>query len=161
MGGRVYSVEFEAQTVATASGDVDLFELDAAAEKPIELFGLFIAVTSEVATNVGEDEFLRWRVIRGHTTTGTGGATPTPRPVKVTDPAAGFVADTLNTAIASAGTAVNLHSDAFNLRTGLQFWWPEGCEPDTSGASLLVVRLMAAVADDVTMSGTAYVREFG
>jgi chitodextrinase len=160
MAPRPYSVEFEAQTVATASGDVDLFEFDAAAEKPIELVGLFLAVTSEVTTNVGEDEFLRLRVIRGHTTTGNGTST-TPRPLKQTDAAAGFVAETNGATIASAGSAVNLHSDAFNVRTGFQFWWPEGWGPDTSGASLLVVRLMAAVADDVTMSGTAYILEYG
>lgn len=156
---RIYTVEFEAQTVANASGDVDLFEFDAAAEKPIELFGLFLAVTSEVATNVGEDEFLRLRVIRGHTTSGNGTST-TPRPMDSVDTAAGFAAETNGATIASAGTAVNLHSDAFNVRTGYQFWWPEGAGPRTSGADLLVVRLMAAVADDVTMSGTAYIREF-
>ncbi len=156
---RVYTVEFEAQTVATASGDVDLFEFDAAAEKPIELFGLFLAVTSEVTTNVGEDEFLRLRVIRGHTTTGNG-TSATPRPIDPADAAAGFVAEVLGATIAAAGTAINLHSDAFNIRTGYQFWWPEASGPRTNGADLLVVRLMAAVADDVTMSGTAYLREF-
>jgi hypothetical protein len=157
---RLYTVEFEAQTVATASGDVDLFEFDAAAEKPIELFGLFLAVTSEVTTNVGEDEFVRLRIIRGHTTTGNGTST-TPRPLKQTDAAAGFVAETNGASIAAAGTGVNLHSDAFNIRTGFQFWWPEGAEPDTSGTSLLVVRMMSTLADDVTMSGTAYIRELG
>jgi len=157
---RVYTTEFEAQTVAAASGDYELFEFDAAAEKPIELFGLFLAVTSEVATNVGEDEFLRLRVIRGHTTVGTGGTSTTPQPMDSVDTAAGFTCTALRTGIASAGTAVNLHSDAFNVRTGYQFWWPESCGPRTSGTSLLVVRLMAAVADDVTMSGTAYLREF-
>lgn len=156
---RTYSVEFEAQTVATASGDVDLFEFDAAAEKPIELVGLFLAVTSEVTSGVGEDEFLRLRVIRGHTSTGNGTST-TPRPMDPIDTAAGFAAEVLGATIASAGTAVNLHSDAFNIRTGLQLWWPEGCGPRTNGADLLVVRLMAAVTDDVTMSGTAYIREF-
>lgn len=158
MTGRIYTVEFEAQTLATASGDVDLFELDAAAEKPIELVGLFLAVTSEVATNVGEDEFARLRVIRGHTTTGNGTST-TPRPIDPADGAAAFAAEVLGATIASAGTAVNLHSDAWNVRTGYQFWWPEGCGPRTSGADLLVVRHMAALADDVTISGTAYVRE--
>lgn len=156
---RMYTVEFEAQTVANASGDVDLFEFDAAAEKPIELVGLFLAVTSEVASNVGEDEFLRLRVIRGHTTSSNGTST-TARPIDPVDAVAGFAAEVLGATIASAGTAVNLHSDAFNIRTGYQFWWPEGCGPRTNGADLLVVRLMAAVADDLTMSGTAYVREF-
>ena len=65
MSGRLYTVEFEAQTVATASGDVDLFELDAAAEKPIELVGLFIKTTSELQD--AQAEWLRLRVIRGHT----------------------------------------------------------------------------------------------
>lgn len=160
MPGRPFSVEFEAVTVTNAGGDADLFEFDAAAEKPIELVGLVLAVTSEVTTNVGEDEYLRLRVIRGHTTTGNG-TSATPRPLKATDAAAGFTAKTFGTTIASAGTAVNLHSDAFNVRTGYQFWWPDGFGVDTSGATLLVVRLMAAPADDVTMSGTAYLLEYG
>lgn len=156
---RVYSVEFEAQTLAAASGDVDLFELDPAAEKPIEIVGLFLAVTSEVATNVGEDEFARLRIIRGHTSTGNGSAT-TPRPMDPVDTAAGFAAEVLSATVASAGTAVNLHSDAWNVRAGYQLWWPEGCGPRSNGAELLVVRHMAALADDVTISGTLYVREF-
>lgn len=156
---RIYSVEFEAQTLAAASGDVDIFEFDAAAGKPIELVGLFLAVTSEVASNVAEDEFARLRIIRGHTTTGNGTST-TPRPLDGADAAAGFAAEVLGATIASAGTAINLHSDAWNVRTGFQFWWPEGCGPRTNEADLLVVRHMAALADDVTISGTAYVREF-
>jgi hypothetical protein len=155
---RRYTVEFEAQTLAAASGDVDLFELDAAAEKPIELYGLFLAVTSEVATNVGEDEFARLRVIRGHTGTGNG-TTTTPRAVDQGDGAAGFTAKVLGATIASAGTALNLHSDAWNVRAGFQFWWPEKSGPQTAGADLLVVRHMAALADDVTISGTAYILE--
>jgi hypothetical protein len=158
MAPRPYTVEFENISVTAA---VDVFELDAAAEKPIELFGLFISITSEVATNVGRDEFLRYRVIRGHTTSGSGGTATTPRPLKQTDAAAGFACETNNTTIASAGTGVNLHSDGFNVRTGLQFWWPEGAEPDTSGATLLVVRLMAAPSESMQVNGTAYIREYG
>lgn len=158
MAPRPYTVEFESIAVTAA---VDLFELDAAAEKPIELYGLFISVTSEVTANVGRDEFLRFRVIRGHTTSGSGGTTTTPRPLKQTDNPAGFACETNNTTAASAGTGVNLHSDGFNVRTGYQFWWPENSEPDTSGATLLVVRLMAAPSESMNITGTAYVREFG
>jgi FAD/FMN-containing dehydrogenase len=154
--GRIYTVEFEATAVTAA---VDFFEIDAAAEKPVEIVGLFLSQSSDVGD--AADEMLRYRVIRGHTTSGSGGSAPTPRPVQVTDAAAGFAAETLNTTIASAGTGVNLHSDAFNIRTGLGLWLPEGCEWDTSGASLLVVRLMAAPTDSLTMSGTLYVREQG
>lgn len=158
MAPRPYTVAFENVAVTAA---VDFFEVAAASNKPVELFGLFLAVTSEVTTNVGEDEFLRLEVIRGHTTSGSGGTATTARPMKQTDAAAGFTAETNNTTIASAGTGVILHADAFNVRTGFQFWWPDGAEPDTSGTALLVVRLMAAPADSVTVNGTAYVREFG
>lgn len=156
MSSRQYTVEFENVAV---SAQVDFFELTAGDDRPIELAGLVIGQSTEVATNVGEDEFLRYRIIRGHTSSGTGGATPTPVPIDPTDPAAGFTADTNNTTIASAGTAVNLHSDTFNVRQGLQIWWPAEFGPATVQASLLVVRLMAAPADSVTFSGTAYVRE--
>jgi hypothetical protein len=156
MSDRIYTIEFEGTAVTAA---VDLFEIDAAAEKPCEIVGLFLSQSSDVGD--AADEMLRYRVSRGHTTTGTGGSSPTPRPVNITDVAAGFTADTLNTTIAAAGTAINLHSDAFNIRTGLGLWLPEGCEWSTSGTSLLVVRLMAAPTDSLTMSGTLYVRELG
>jgi hypothetical protein len=154
---RAYSVEFEAQTVATASGDYDLFEFTPADDKPIELVGLVLAVTSELGD--AAEEWLRLRVIRGHATTGNGTAT-TPRPLDEGDGAAGFSAETVGSTIASAGTAINLHSDGFNVRAGYQFWWPDGFGPRCLQTStLLVVRLMAATLDDVTMSGTAYIRE--
>lgn len=153
---RCYTVEFEGTAVTAA---VDVFELDAAAEKPIEVYGIFLSQSSDVGD--AAEEILRYRVIRGHTTSGSGGSAPTPRPLNVSDTAAGFVAETLNTTAASAGTAVNLHSDTFNVRTGLGLWLPEGSEWQTSGTSLLVVRLMAAPADSLTMSGTLYVRELG
>lgn len=152
----VYTVEFENVAVAAAQ---DFFQFDPAAERPVELTGLFLSQFSEVTTNVGEDEFLRYRIIRGHTTTGSGGSAPTARPVDEFQSAAGFGAQVNNTTIASAGTGVNLHSDSFNIRTGLQLWWPDGHGPRSAGANLLVVRLLAAPADSVTMAGTAYVRE--
>lgn len=154
---RLYTVEFEAQAIATASGDYDLFELDAATDKPIELRSIILKVTSELQE--AQEEWLRLRIIRGHTTTGNGTAA-TPRPNSPSDAAAGFAAETVGSTIASTGTAVNLLSDAFNVRNGYElfkaplegFW--------TSGADLLVVRLMAATADDLTMSGTIEVCEY-
>lgn len=153
--GRIYTVEFEGVAVTAA---VDLFEVTPADDKPLEVLGLFLAQSSDVGD--AASEILRYRVIRGHTTGGSGGAAPTPRPLDRSGAAAGFAAETNNTTIASAGTAVNLHSDAFNIATGLQLWLPEGCEWGVSQAdTTLVVRLMAAPADSLTMSGTLYVRE--
>lgn len=152
--GRVYTVEFEATAV---TAQVDFFEITAADDKPCAVIGMFLSQLSDVGD--AAEEILRYRVIRGHTTGGSGGAAPTPRPLDQDDAAAGFAAETLNTTIASAGTAVNLHSDAFNIRSGLQLWLPPEAYWKMHQASLLVVRLMAAPADSLTMSGTLYVME--
>lgn len=155
---RKYTVEFEAQTVANASGDYDLFEFTAVDDRPIELIGLWMYVTSELGE--AAEEWLRLRIIRGLATTGNGSAT-TPRPLDPRDVAAGFTAKTVGATVATAGTAINMASPAMNVRSGFE-WGPV---PDEYGYRidqadvLLVVRLMAAVIDDVTMSGTALVRE--
>src|SRR5262245_35989035 len=157
---RLYTVEYEAQTIANASGDYELVELDPADDKPIEIYAMHIVTTSEIQE--AQEEWLRLRVIRGHATDGTGGTSTTPRPLNELDSAAGFTADVLRTAIASAGTAVNLFSGGFNVRAGYD-WGPvpEGYGYFCSeAAGLLVVRLMAAVTDDVTSSATFWVREY-
>jgi hypothetical protein len=155
---RVYSVEFEAQTIAAASGDVDLFYIAPADDKPVCIVGMVAKTTSELQE--AQEEWLRWRIIRGHATVGSGGAAATARPVNENDIAAGFTARTLDTTIASAGTAVNMHSDAFQVRIGEVFWPPpEARIMCAQTATTIVVRLMAAVADDVTASGTLYVGE--
>jgi hypothetical protein len=155
---RCYTIEFEAQTVATASGDVDLFEIGPASNKPIELVALELGQSSE--TGDAAEEQLRIRIIRGHTT-GSNGSAVTPRPFSPNDSAAGAACEVLGTTIASAGTAVNLLSATFNVRAGYQ-WGPQpnGMGIWCANAELLVVRLMAAVADDLTMSGCATFIEY-
>lgn len=153
---RAYSVEFENVAVTAAQ---DLFSFTAATNKPIELVALEFAQNTEVGD--AAEEQLRIRVIRGHTTVGSGGTAPTPQPASPGDTAAGFTARVNDTTIASAGTAVNLLSTAWNERVG--YAWgpvPYGMGYWTSGTSLLVVRLLAAPADSVSMSGTATVIEY-
>lgn len=142
---RMYTVVAENQAIATADGDVDLLELDAAAEHPIELVGIGIYILTEVQE--AQEEWLRAQVIRGHTTTGNGTAT-TPRPCDDADPAASFTAKIDGASIAAAGTAVNLHPFGVNVRAGYEILYPEKFSFKTRAASLLVVRLMAAPADD-------------
>lgn len=157
MNGRIYTVAFEGVAVTVAA---DLFEITPADDKPVEIVGMFLSQSSDVGD--AAEEMLRFEIIRGYTSSGTGGTTTTPRPVKRTDAAAGFTAETNNTTAATTGTAVILHADAFNIRSGYQNWWPEGTEPDASqGDTTILVRLMAAPADSLTLSGTLYVREAG
>jgi hypothetical protein len=144
---RLYSCVFAAQTIANASGDY-------------ELCGLQLFVSSEVGD--AAEEGINLLVTRGHATDGTGGASFTPFPAQL-DAAAGFTCDTLRTAIASGGTALNGMGDGFNVRVGYNW----GIVPEGHGimlvdtAALMTVRMTTTVADDVTMSGTAWVREYG
>ena len=71
---RVYTVTAEGQTVAAASGDYDLLMLDAATDLPCAIKSLVIKTTSELAE--AQEEWLRLKVIRGHTTASSGGNAP-------------------------------------------------------------------------------------
>lgn len=153
---RTYTVEFESDAATTAD---DLMELDAAAEKPIEVIGWSIRQSTEIKE--AEEEQIRYRWVRGNTTSGSGGAAATPRPVNMTDAAAGFAAEVGNTTAASAGTAVNLWSGNFNLRVGEDIWLPADAGLWTSGTTLLVCRLLAAPTDSVSFTMTVVVVEHG
>lgn len=159
MAARVYTVVFENVSVAAAQ---DFFEITPADDKPVELIGLFIDQTGNSDVGDAQEEFLRYSVVRGHATSGSGGSAPTPRPMDRSGPAAGFTAEANNTTIASAGTGVTLHNGGFNVRAGLAIWWPPEAYPEASqGDTTMVVRLLAAPADAITLSGTLYVREQG
>jgi hypothetical protein len=154
---RIYTVSFSATAV---TAQVDLFELRPADDKPLEVIGLFIGQSSDFGD--AQAELLAYTVIRGFTTSGSGGSTPTPAPLNRSDTAAGFSAETLNTTLATTGTTATLHADTFHVSAGEKLWLPEGCEWEASQADTsMVVRLAAAPADSLTMSGTIYVREQG
>lgn len=154
--GRMYSVEFEGVAVTAAQ---DFFEITPADDKPLAVHALFLSQASDVGD--AAEEILRFKVIRGFATSGSGGSAPTPIPLNPVDTAAGFTAEVNNTTIASTGTPVDLHSDAFNIRTGLALILTPEMRWQVSQASgtLLVVQLMVAPTDSLTMSGTLYVEE--
>lgn len=153
----VYTVSFDQQTIAAASGDYDLWELVPADDRPIELVAVFVGNKSEVGD--AQDEMLAYSFITDYTTSSNGTST-TPRPLDSRDGAAGFTAETVGSTVATTGTPITLHSDTFNVRTGLQLILPEFMRPKVDqGDTALYIRLTTAVADDLTLSGTAYVRE--
>lgn len=156
---RGYTVGIENGTLATASGDYEVFELLAADDKPIELRSIVIKTTSELQE--AQEEWLRIQVIRGYTTAGTGGsAGVTVGKLSANDSNAGFTAATLRTALGSAGTAVAIWTDAFQVRAGFElfkaplegFW--------TGGADYLSVRLTAATTDDASINANIEVWEY-
>lgn len=155
--GRIYTVEFD--SIAVAASTTDLVELDAAAEKPIKVLGWVIGQHTDMGDAQAEALRLRW--VRGNTTSGSGGSAVTPRPVKQTDAAAGFTCEVGNTTAASAGTGVNIANIPWTIQIEQPFWLPAGCEIDTSGATLLVWRPVAAPTDSVSISGTIWIEEDG
>lgn len=152
--GRVYAIPFAAVAITAAQ---DLVEISPADDKPVELIGWHLGQTSDAGD--AQDEQLQLTVIRGHTTSGSGGNSATPAPLNPGDAAASFAAEINNTTIASSGTGVTLFASAWNVRAGSDVWLPEDVRPRASqGNTTLVVR-MSAPADSITTNGVFWVRE--
>lgn len=153
----VYTVIFDQQTIAAASGDYDLFEVVPADDKALEIVALSLGNKSEIGD--AQDEMIAYSIVRGNTTS-SNGTTTTPQLTDPSDPAASFGAETIGSTPATAGTSVTLLADTFNVRAGLNLVFPELMRFKVSQANTgLYVRLTAAVADDLTLSGTLWVRE--
>lgn len=156
MLGRVYTVTFDAVAVSAAQ---DLFELTSADDKPIELVRMVLFQSSDVGD--AADENLQIKIIRGNTTSGSGGTSPTPQPVSPGAPAAGFTAEVNNTTVASSGTAVTVFAGGWNVRAGMDLWLADEERPGANQGNTLIRVTQSAPADAITMSGTLWVRELG
>lgn len=153
----VYTVSFDQQSVAAASGDYDFFELTPADDRPIEIVAIWITCKSELGD--AQEEQVAWSVVTDNTTSGNGTST-TPRPLDSRDQTASFTAETVASTPASAGTAVTVIADCFNIRGGLHEVFPEIMRPKIDqGDTMMCIRLLTALADDATFSGTVWVRE--
>lgn len=156
MKGRVSTVTIAG--VASPAAQFDLLELVSAAAKPCRLLRILIGQTSEP---MSEEEQLSISVVRGHTSSGSGGdTTPDGGLIVSTDTAIAYTAETMNTTIASAGTAVNLVEFAWNTRAGFDLAFAPEEAPCSVNAERLVVRC-SAPADAVTIRATFWIEELG
>lgn len=154
--GRMYTVSFNAVAVTAAQ---DVFEITPADDKPCTIHALFLGQYSDAGD--AQDELLSVRVVRGFTTSGSGGSAPTPRPANPSDSAAGFAAEVNNTTVATTGTTHELHNDTWNVRGPYALiLTPEMRWQVSQGQTSLVVRITAP-ADSITMNGTLYIEENG
>lgn len=157
MASRMYTVVFQAVAITASQ---DLFEITPADDKPVLIAGLFLGNSTDFGD--AQDELLRYSIIRGFTTSGSGGSAPTPTPLDRSGAAAGFTAEVNNTTLANTGTSKTLHADSFNVRAGEKLWIPEGAMSECSQAdTTIVVRLLSTPADSITFDGTLYVLENG
>lgn len=162
MSRGVYAVSFFEQTIAAASGDYDLFEIDPAADKPVEVIAIFVGNKSEVGD--AQEEMVSWSITRftGGTFTSGNGTSTTAVPMELLDQAASGAYETVGATVAtSTGTTTQVHQDTFNIRTGLQIIFPPDMRIKCAGVAneAMVIRMRTALADDATVSGTLYVRE--
>lgn len=156
---RVYTVCF---TATAQTGAVDWFELTAPSGCGIALLALDISQSTDYKD--AEEEGVRWYIKRASSTftSGSGGNTSVARsPVRSSDSAASFTAETLNTTQIAVGTGslVTVHQSVFNIRSGLYVVWTPETAISCKAAEALAVGMGAAPADSVTWEGTAYVAE--
>lgn len=144
---RCYTVNLAPTAIAVAT--TDLAELDAAAEIPIAIRAIRVWQTTDFSD--AQDEVLTINVVRGNTTSGSGGSAFTPIPKNNRDVASGFTSEVGNTTAASSGTAVTVYSTGWNVRAPLEIIFPETEMPRTDGATLMCIRLGAAPADSLTI----------
>lgn len=152
--GRMYSISISG--VASPAAAFDFVEINAATNKPIRVRRITIAQTSEPTT---EEEQLPITVIRGHTTSGSGGdTTPDGGPMSSSDTTAGYTAESMNTTISSSGTPINLVESAWNTRAGFDLAFAPEEAPESINGVLLNIR-SGAPADAVTIRMTVWVEE--
>lgn len=158
---RIYTVTFKAVAI---TGVVDLFNLKPAADIPIKLHGFELSNVGGTAdAGDTQEELLRVEVMRypATVTDGSGGSTPTPRPLLPNDVAASFVARTNDTTPATtSGTVADIHATGMNVRVNTPYiYTPELRPVAAANTTRLIVKLNLAPNDSINISGTAWVEE--
>lgn len=155
---RIYKCPFgyTAETVA-----VDVVELTPADDKPIVIFRLVMGQTTEVGD--AQDEFIGTSIVRGNTTSGSGGvAAANGNITNPSDATSGFTYEALNTTQATSGTTKTLAQPTWCVRGGMDHvYLPEERDEATQANTLMCWRLAGAPADSVTMGGHVTVGENG
>lgn len=136
--------------ISAHTAQVDLFEILAATDKPVELVSWELAYTSE--TGEAQEEWLTavLKRITGAPTSGSGGSSPTPTPVLPNSAAAGLTAELGNTTKLTGGTSAEVSRHPVNVRAEKLFIpVPEGRVAIAPGTRLVLEEVVTP-ADSVT-----------
>lgn len=134
----------------------DLFEITAPAAGVVRITGLTIGQSSDYGDAAAEG--LGVEIIRGYTSSGSGGSSVTPSAINSRDSAASSAVERNNTTVASGGSPVTLVSDVMNVQAGYQMIWPPGHMPMARNSERMVVRLTAP-SDSLTVYATLMFEE--
>ena len=153
--GRVYATVFENVAVTALQ---ELFAIEPGTDATVKILSFHISQLLDVGDT--EEEMLRLKLIRGHTTDSTTGGTANETPIETGGAAATYVGGINRTGGAINGTPVDLFAGMFNIRVGIDHvFTPEQAPTVNAGDGSIVLRLMANPTDSLTMSGTIYVEE--
>lgn len=153
----IYVATFSAVSVSAAQ---DVFELTTTADTRVLVREIRIGQYSDAAD--AQAEMLSVQVIRGYTTSGSGGAAVTPVNMSSVSGAlsAASAVERNNTTLAQDGTGAVLLADAFNVMGGWRYY-PCPDERIQVGVSQRLVVRITAPADALTMNGTIVFEEVG
>ena len=151
--GRMYAIVFEKVAVSAMQ---DLFEVVSAADSVTIVHSIIVTQSSDAGN--AQAEQLPILIHRG-STSGSGGATPTPSPLALGDAAFGGTAETNNTSQSTEG--VHIHAESFNVQAGFHFIPTPETRPVISPSARLIVELQDNPDDALTMDGVMIVEEIG
>jgi hypothetical protein len=135
----------------------DLMQFTVASNRPVTVCGLSVVQSSDVGD--AQDEVLRVGFYRGVTAGTTGGSAGTAAAMQQGGPTPGVGSANANwTNPSTGGTLVAING--FNIRAGLEWWFPELLRPYcTNAAAIQSFRLLAAPADSLTLDVCVYLME--
>lgn len=144
----VYHSAFPA---VAASAAQDVFEIVAGSSVPETIIN-YIEIGQYTDFGDAAAEILSVSLIKAYTTSGSGGGTITPAPLRTGAAAASATVERNNTTVASAGTPITLYAGAFNIQAGWIWDRPPSERIILNAGERLVVRI-SAPADSITMNG--------
>jgi len=138
----------------------DVFEIVAGAATRVRIREIRLGQYTDFGDAAAE--ILSVTVMRGHTTSGSGGSSVTPSNVQGHTGAAAATStvEANNTTVAANGSPVTLIADAWNIAAGWWYYPPEEEQIVLEKAQRLVVRITAP-ADSITVNGTIVFEEIG
>ena len=162
---RMYAVPFSG-TITAAGTDTDIWSIQPAANRSVNLRGFTLGQTSEIGDAMEEGVRITVRRMPATFTVGTGGSlvTAVATPGSSLDAVWGAVVRTNDTAVSTtSGTAQIIEEFGWNLRNSpYEHWYPdERFCPGAFNGQGLIVRLETTLADDISFTGTLWFQEEG
>ena len=153
---RTYSISFEQVSVSAAQ---DLVQVKGAAGKTARILRAWVGAT-DTTIPTGQMLSVRCRFLPATVSDGSGGSTPTPRPLDPGDAAASITALANNTSKATtSGTALTLEENGFHIFNGYDYPFPR--PPVIGPSESFVFELLSTVTGTVHLSGGVLVEESG